>query len=58
LAINFDILGRQNQKERKKGSGNQMKSTMIAFIAAAMLGLAHTATAQTPSGRIATIDLN
>ena len=35
-----------------------MKSTMIAFIAAAMLGLAHTATAQTPSGRIATVDLN
>jgi len=35
-----------------------MKSTLIAFIAAATLGLAFTVGAQTPSGRIVTIDLN
>jgi outer membrane protein len=35
-----------------------MKSTLIAFIAAATLGLALTVGAQTPSGRIVTIDLN
>ena len=35
-----------------------MKSTLIAFIAAATLGLALTVGAQTPSGHIVTIDLN
>ncbi|HUJ72927.1 MAG TPA: OmpH family outer membrane protein [Verrucomicrobiae bacterium] len=35
-----------------------MKSTLIAFVAAATLGLALTVGAQTPSGRIVTIDLN
>jgi outer membrane protein len=35
-----------------------MRNTMVAFIAMATLGLAVTANAQTPTGRIVTVDLN
>src|SRR5579862_2225090 len=52
------MLGCTNRKERKEGCGKEMKNTLAAFMAMMTLGLAFTASAQTPSGRIVTVDLN
>src|SRR5229473_2774566 len=58
LATNSDMLECTNRKERKKGCGKEMKNTIAAFIATITLGLALTASAQVPTGRIVTVDLN
>ncbi len=52
------MLETVNRKERQKGCGYKMKNTIAACITMAALGLALTASAQVPAGRIVTIDLN
>jgi Skp family chaperone for outer membrane proteins len=53
------MLGATNyKKNNKEGCVNNMKNTIIAFIAMNFAALALTASAQGPAGRIVTVDLN